>query len=51
VLIAPGYRSRGSGVDSLLYQILLVAVGLDRGLLRPVKINKELLEEKVVAPL
>jgi hypothetical protein len=48
---APGYKSRGPGFDSRRYQILCVAVGLERGPLSLVRINEELLEKKVAAPV
>jgi hypothetical protein len=42
----PGYRLRGSGLDSLRCQIFRVAVSLERGPLILVRINEELLERK-----
>jgi hypothetical protein len=49
VVRLPG--SRGPGFDSRRYQIFCVAVGLQRGTLSLVKINDELLERKVAAPV
>jgi hypothetical protein len=42
---------RGPGFDSRHYQIFCVAVGLERGSLSIVRINEELLERKVAAPV
>jgi hypothetical protein len=47
----PGCRPRGPGFDSQRYQIFCVAEGLERGPLSLVRINEELLERKVVAPV
>jgi hypothetical protein len=46
VVRVPGYRSRGPGFDSWLYQIFCVVVGLKRGPLSLVRIIEELLEWK-----
>jgi hypothetical protein len=46
VVTVPGCRPRGSGFDSLRYQIFCVAVGLEQGPLSLVSINEELLETK-----
>jgi hypothetical protein len=51
VVRVPGYRPRGSGFDSRRYHIFWVSVGLERGPLSLVRINKELLERKVAAPV
>jgi hypothetical protein len=42
----PGYRFRGPGFDSRLYQIFGEIVGVERGLLSPVSTTEELLERK-----
>jgi hypothetical protein len=42
----PGCRPRGSGVDSGRNNIFRVAVGLERGSFKLVRINEELLERK-----
>jgi hypothetical protein len=42
---------RGPGFDSRRYQIFLVVVGLERGTLSLVRINEQLLERKVGAPV
>jgi hypothetical protein len=44
-------KPSGPGFDSRRYQILCVAVGLERGPLSFVSINEELLERKVAAPV
>jgi hypothetical protein len=44
VVRVPGDRSRGSGFDSWLYQILLEVVGLERVPLSLVSITEVLLE-------
>jgi hypothetical protein len=46
-----GCSPRGSGFDSMRYQIFCVAVDLERGPCSFVKINEELLEGKIAAPL
>jgi hypothetical protein len=46
VVKIPGYRSRGPGFDSWLFQILLKAVGLERDPLSFVSTNEELLGRK-----
>jgi hypothetical protein len=46
VVRVPGYRSRGPGFDSRLYQIFWEVVGLERGPLSLVRIIEELLEWK-----
>jgi hypothetical protein len=51
VVRVPGGRHRGPGFDFRLYQIFLVAVGLERGALSLLRINEELLERKVAAPV
>jgi hypothetical protein len=51
VLRVPGYRPRGPGFDCRFYQIFSVAVGLERGPIGLVRINEELLERKVAAPV
>jgi hypothetical protein len=43
VVRVPGYRSRGTGFDSRLYQIFWEVVGLERGPLSVVNISEELL--------
>jgi hypothetical protein len=45
----PSCRPRDPGFDSRRCQIFLVAVGLERGPLNPLRINEELLERKVAA--
>jgi hypothetical protein len=44
VIRVSGYRSRGPGFDSQLYQIFGEVVGLELGLLSPVRTTEELLE-------
>jgi hypothetical protein len=44
VVRVSGYRSRGPGFDSWLYQIFWEVVGLERGPLSLVRITEELLE-------
>jgi hypothetical protein len=51
VVRVPGYRSRGPGFDSRCYQVFWEVVGLELVPLSLVKINKELLERKVAAPV
>jgi hypothetical protein len=51
VVRVPGCESRGPGFDSLRYQIFRVAAGLERGPLGLMRINEELLEIKVAAPV
>jgi hypothetical protein len=51
VVRVPGCRHRGPGFDSRGYQIFCVTVGLERGPLSLVRINEELLERKVAAPV
>jgi hypothetical protein len=46
VVRVPGYRSRGPGFDSLHYQIVCEAVGLERGPLSLVSTTEELLWKK-----
>jgi hypothetical protein len=41
VVKIPGYRSRGPGVDSRRYHIFWEVVGLERGLLSPLRITEE----------
>jgi hypothetical protein len=50
VVRVPGCKPRGPGIDFRRYQMFCVAVGLERGPLRLVNINEELLERKVTAP-
>jgi hypothetical protein len=47
----PGCKPRGPGVDFRRYQILCVAVGFERGPLSLMRINEELIERKVAAPV
>jgi hypothetical protein len=42
---------RGPGFDPRRYQISCVAVGFKRGSLSLVRINEELLERKIAAPV
>jgi hypothetical protein len=46
-----GCKPRCSGFVSQLYQVLGVAVGLKRVSLGLVRINEELIERKVMAPV
>jgi hypothetical protein len=45
------FKSRGSEFDSRRYQISCIAVCLERGPLGLVRINLDLLERKVAAPV
>jgi hypothetical protein len=51
VVTVPGCRLRGSGLDYRRYQIFCVAVGLERGPLNLVRLNEELPERNVAAPV
>jgi hypothetical protein len=51
VVRVPGCLHRGPGFDPRCYQIFCVAVGLERGTLSLVRINEELLEREVAAPV
>jgi hypothetical protein len=51
VIIVHGCRPRGLGFDSLRYHIFWVAEGLERGPLSLMRINEELLEKKIAAPV
>jgi hypothetical protein len=51
VVRVPGCRPTGPGFDSRSYQIFCIAVGLERCALSLVRINVELLERKVAAPV
>jgi hypothetical protein len=42
----PGYRSRGTGIDSRRYQIFREVVGLERGPLGLVSTTEEIREKK-----
>jgi hypothetical protein len=44
-------KPRGPGFDSRHCQIFTVAVGLEQGPLSLMRVNEELLEEKVAAPV
>jgi hypothetical protein len=44
-------KPRGPGFDLRRYQIFCVAVGLERGPLSVVRINEQLLNRKVAAPV
>jgi hypothetical protein len=46
-----GYRSRGFGFDSRLFQVFREAAGLERRPLSLVRTSEELLEGKVAAPV
>jgi hypothetical protein len=46
VVRIPGRKSGGFGFDSRRYQIIWVAMGLERGPLSIVRINEKLLETK-----
>jgi hypothetical protein len=50
-LIVPDCKPRGIRLHSGRYQIFCVAVGLERGPLSVVRINEELSERKVAAPV
>jgi hypothetical protein len=47
----PGCIHRGTGFDSWRYQIFCIAVGLEQGPLSLVRINEEILERKLAAPV
>jgi hypothetical protein len=47
VVKVPGYIPRGPGFNCWHYQIFFIAVGLERGPLRLVRINEELHERKL----
>jgi hypothetical protein len=51
VVTVPGRKHRDPEIDSRHYQIFLVAVVLERGPLKLVRINEELLERKLAAPV
>jgi hypothetical protein len=51
VVRVPGCKSRGPGFDSRHYNIFCVAVCLKRGPLSLVRINEELLDRIVAAPV
>jgi hypothetical protein len=51
VVRVPGCRSRGPGFDSRRYQIFFIAVSLERDVINLLRINEELLERKVAAPV
>jgi hypothetical protein len=51
VVTVLGYRPRGPGFDPRRYQIFCIVVGLQRCSLNLVRINEELLERKVAAPV
>jgi hypothetical protein len=51
VVRVPGYISRGPWLDIRRYQIFCVAVVMERVPLSLVRINAELLERKVAAPV
>jgi hypothetical protein len=51
VVRVPGCTPRGPGFDSQRYQIFRIAVGLEQGPLSLVRINEELLERKLAAPV
>jgi hypothetical protein len=51
VIRVSGFSPKGLGFDSRGYEIFYIAVGLERGPLSLVRINEELLERKVVAPV
>jgi hypothetical protein len=51
VVRVSGYSDGGLGFDSLRFQILSVAMGLERGPPSLVRIIEELLERKVAAPV
>jgi hypothetical protein len=51
VVIVPGYRAKGPGLDSWRYQIVCVAVGLKRDQPRLVRIIEQLLEWKISGSL
>jgi hypothetical protein len=47
----PGYRSRVPGFDSRRYEIFREVVDTERGSFGLVRLNEELLERKVAAPV
>jgi hypothetical protein len=51
VVSVPGYRSRGPGFDTRLYQIFWDVVDLEQGPLSLVRIIEKLLNGKVAAPV
>jgi hypothetical protein len=51
VVRLPGCRPRGPGFDSGRCKIFLVATGLERVPISLLRINEELLERKVAAPV
>jgi hypothetical protein len=51
VVRIPGCKPQGLGFDSRHYQNFCIAVGLERDPLSFVRINEELLERKVAAPV
>jgi hypothetical protein len=51
VVRLPGYRPRGPGFESRPYEIFGVVVDVERGPLSLLRINEELLERKVAAPV
>jgi hypothetical protein len=51
VVRVPGCRQRSPGFDSQRCQIFWIAVGLEQDPLSLVRINEELLERKVAAPV
>jgi hypothetical protein len=51
VIRVPGCKLRGPEFDSRHYKIFRLSLGLERGPLNLVRINEELLERKVAAPV
>jgi hypothetical protein len=51
VVRVSGCRLRGPGLDSWRYQMFFVAVGMERDPLSLARINDDLLEIKVAAPV
>jgi hypothetical protein len=51
VVRLPDCRHRGQGFDSRRYKLFCVVVGLEWGPLSLVRINEELLQRKVAAPV